>query len=512
MQESKNKKILYQDETLKKKFIQKWFWMYLFTFFWAPLLYLIRVVVSNDLPVADIGIIYSIVSIISIIAIFSDLWLNATMNYYLPKHYINKDHNKFKTLFFLSLIIKWITTIIIWILAFVFLENIANNYLGSAESVWVLQVFLIYFLTLNVFHLFQWFFHAVQDIFVQHFNDFLRKFLIAVWVIGVLFFDIGNMTMYSFAWLFGISGALVISVWFFFKKYFDTVKEWKIELKEGDIKKYILFGIWATLWSNALVLLDQIDQQMVLMFLWTEMAWYYANFISLVILMTFLFAPILGFIFPVVSEIVTKKQFHKLELLQNFFYKYVLVFSLSIWILLSVLGDVVAVVFFWEKYLFSWELLTYVAIFWFFKVMFLLNFSILMGLWKSKNRTLILLWVLFLNIVLNLIMIPLFWALWAWLTTVISWGIIAFSSFYMVHKNCKISFDYQFILKNLLTFVVLASLVYWYKEKIFILDDNFRLQNLLYLFVWGCGYFLIIWMMNYKEIMRVRRGFSEIRE
>jgi len=45
---------------------------------------------------------------------------------------------------------------------------------------------------------------------------------------------------------------------------------------------------------------------------------------------TVITAPVLGIIFPIVSEIMAKKDHAKLELLQNTLYKYFSVFALSI--------------------------------------------------------------------------------------------------------------------------------------------------------------------------------------
>ena len=95
------------------------------------------------------------------------------------------------------------------------------------------------------------------------------------------------------------------------------------------------------------------------------------------IVMLFL-SPILGLLFPIISELNSKGQIEKLRLLQNFLYKYFLVFAFSIVVLLLVFGEVLSVVLFGEDFLYSGTLLQYLAIFGIFKVLFTINLAILM--------------------------------------------------------------------------------------------------------------------------------------
>jgi O-antigen/teichoic acid export membrane protein len=55
---------LLQDETLAKKLITKGFWVYFFTFFVAPIGYILRMLVSNTLSVAEVGIFYSVLGLV----------------------------------------------------------------------------------------------------------------------------------------------------------------------------------------------------------------------------------------------------------------------------------------------------------------------------------------------------------------------------------------------------------------------------------------------------------------
>ena len=61
--------MLRSDETLSDKFIRKGFWIYFFMFLIAPLGYIIKMIVSRDLSVEEVGMLYGVISFISLISI-----------------------------------------------------------------------------------------------------------------------------------------------------------------------------------------------------------------------------------------------------------------------------------------------------------------------------------------------------------------------------------------------------------------------------------------------------------
>ncbi len=507
-----NSKKLFQDETLQEKFISRWRWIYIFTLLWAPLVYFSRIVMSNDLSVSEIGIFYSLISLIAIVSAFNDLWLRETLNFFLPKHWINRDFNKFTTLTYISLFVKISISLLIWVVVLYFITPLSKHYLWWTESKNIVYILVLFFIFFNLLEILKGFFQSVQDTFSQHLFEFGKKLFIALWVFIVFIFWVWDIANYSFTWMVGMWTISLLALIIFSKKYWKNINKGKFNIKEWQVTTYIKYWLLATLWTNAMILLENIDQQMILYFLWTETAWYYANFISLMMLMTFLFIPLIAFIFPVISEIKNKKQDKKLQLLQNFFYKYFIFLSLVIGMILSSLGDVISILFFWENYIFSWILLTYVAIFWVFKVIFMINFAILMWLWQWKSRTLIILFVLILNIIWNLILIPLLWAIWAGIATIISWIIIASCSLYLINKNCKISFDYKFFIKNLFLILWLWGVIFLIKWNFFVLDNDNYASNLLYLLLSIVVYLIIIFMFNSHTLLSLKKQIIKIKK
>lgn len=78
--------------------------MYLLSFIIAPAGYLIKLMVSRELSVEDIGLVYSIIGFIGLLSAFNDLGLTEALQYYLPQYMIDKEYGKAKTI----LIVTWI--------------------------------------------------------------------------------------------------------------------------------------------------------------------------------------------------------------------------------------------------------------------------------------------------------------------------------------------------------------------------------------------------------------------
>jgi hypothetical protein len=47
-----------QHSSLAEKFLKKGFWLYLFSFIIAPIGYVIKIVISGELTVSEVGILY----------------------------------------------------------------------------------------------------------------------------------------------------------------------------------------------------------------------------------------------------------------------------------------------------------------------------------------------------------------------------------------------------------------------------------------------------------------------
>ena len=74
-------KELLPDQTLGEKLIKKWFWLYFFVSD-RTTGYIIKVIISNTVSIADVGVLYSIIWLITIINVYNDLGLTESLQYF----------------------------------------------------------------------------------------------------------------------------------------------------------------------------------------------------------------------------------------------------------------------------------------------------------------------------------------------------------------------------------------------------------------------------------------------
>lgn len=465
---------LLQDETLSQKLIKKGFWLYLFWYLIAPGGYLIRLLISNspEVSVADVGILYSIISLISFLNVYNDLGLTESLQYFLPKFWIKRQYNQIKTTIWLSLGVQFLTAILIALGLWFGADWLAAEYFQSPIAAKILKYFCFYFLGINLFQTLQSIFIAFQKTFDYQFVEFI-KIWVTVWFTFFCFFtQRGRIEWYSLNWLWGLWIGIVIAGVLYLKKYRSSLMQGKFERNKPMLKTYRNYALWAFVGTNISNVFWQIIQQMVIYFLGAEAAGYYANFLSLFYLGNILIGPIIGLIFPMVSELIEKKEQKKLWLLFSFFYNYFSIFIVNISVIFLVLGPEIAIALFGKNYELSGQLFSLSWIFLVFNILTGFNFSVLAGLGKIKERVKILSIATVITIIFTFGTIKFFWlqgaSIGLWISYLTLWGV----SFPYLLKASTFSFQWKFIVKNLIILSILGGMLYLRKYHIWYFEEN----------------------------------------
>jgi O-antigen/teichoic acid export membrane protein len=131
---------------------------------------------------------------------------------------------------------------------------------------------------------------------------------------------------------------------------------------------------------------------------------------------------------------------------------------------------------------------------------------------KVKARAKIIFIALITNIVLNLIFIQVWGVIGAVAAMMISWIMLCCMSYREIDKDKEISFDRRYLIKNLISIGILSATIYYIKNKVFILEDIHRYENLFYFIIICIGYYICIAGINYKSIVLMKKEFSAIRK
>ncbi len=492
-----------QYKTLSEQFLRKGFWLYLFSFIIAPIWYIIKIIISNELSVEEVWILYGIISLITLISSFNDFWITDSLNHFIPKYITEKKYDKIKSILCYALLIQLTTWIIIWLFFILWAEYIANNHFKSIEAKNILKIFSLFFLWINLFQIVSTFFISIQNTLYNKIIDFFRMFFTLLLIVYLYLYDKWNIISFSFSWIIWLYLWVIIAFFIFYKKYYLIyLKEVKIIRNKLLFLKIFKYALWILLWAQAATILWQMDMQMIIYILWSKDAWYYTNYLSIIGIPFMLIWPIFWLLFPIFSEMHSKSEQLKIKetkyILQNNF----ILAWVSLNIFLFIFSEVIAYVLFWGKFINSWIILKYSILLLTFNFLLQINFNIMAWLWKVKERVKIISIVILFNFIMNLILIKAIWVNWAALATWIWWVIIWILSEYYLWKKYYTKFNIKNIVKNIIIFSTMWYILYIYILPIFNFEE-WRIKNLINLLIVIVIWIIIFLVTNQKELKKI---------
>lgn len=493
-----------QNNQLINNIIYKWFWLYFFTYLSAPLRYVTRVIIANspEVSVTEFWVLYSIISLISLLYTYNDLWLTESLLYFLPKFHVHKQFNNMKSIIYISLFSQIITWIIISIGLWFWSDWLALHYFKEGSASTILKYFCFYFIGTNILQVIQTIFRAFQKTFEYQVIEFIKAFSTMTFSCILLFTDFWNIEWYSLCRLWWIIVTIIFAI-ILYKNFQKTIIKWIFKRDKSTFKKYIKYALWALIWNWIWSLFWQIILQMVVGILWPEPAWYYSNFLSLFFIGTTLIWPIIFLIFPLTSEHIEQSWKEWISQLLSLFYSYfsVIIFSLSV--LFITLGPEIAFSLFGSKYHLSWILLSYTWIFLIFNLMASFNYNILSGIGKVKERVFITFSSLIITIIVAYLWIKNLWIYWASIAFWISNICTRLFSFLLLKKEWyHFSLNRNFIIRNCIVFIILWIIIIFTKKHIIQLNSN-RLISTIYLFLVWIIFYWIIWLININKTVKI---------
>lgn len=511
-------KNLLQEETLAHKLISKWFWAYVFVVFTAPLWYLIRLLASNALSVADVWIFYWVLSLITLLYSYNDLWLTESMQYFLPKYRLEEKKWQIKNTIGLSFFMQLITWIIIFCLLFFNAEWLAIHHFHEIAATNVIKIMSFYFLWYNLLQVSNSIFVAFQDTFNSWLLQFSNMFSALIFTAIFWVFASFNVSFFALAWIIWVT--MWISIWLIqiFRKYNHLLKLPRETVDKNIISTQFKYAFWVFLTANIWTLLWNVDQQLVVNRLGAESSGYFTNMLSLLNIFLCIVTPLLSLLFPVATELSTRNEKEKFKMLESAMYTHFAFLAIVMWWIFLVFWQEISVLLYGEKFRFSWELLQILWPCLIFNCLSSLNFYLLAWLGKIKQRFVILLVSLVVNVSCNIIVLfVLNLDLHAVITVLALSRIVQFIWWLIyIRKEYPFNFDRKFFLKNILIVWILCLLFRWVKNNSELFYPNQNRRQLLFMLAWICTIYvwIIAWFNRWKikslrnEIQKVRKSNS----
>lgn len=443
--------------SLSETLLKKWFWLYAFWYVIAPAWYIIKILVSWHISVSELGVLYGVISLVTLLSAFSDIGMSEMIKYYIPKFLEEKKYNEIKSIIVYSFLTQIITGLILASLFFWWSDIIAAHYFKTEAASQILKIFSLFFLWINTFQIITNYFLATQNTFWYKFLEFLRTAWILIAVFIFTLRDIHSLEIYSSAWIIGLYIGIIFWIVAFLRKWYsknlkDAQIVWSISLAQTIFSYSILTFLSAQAW----VILSQIDMQMIIFMLGTQDAGYYSVYLSLIMIPFLILWPIFPLLIPLCADLYSKKEFSKLGYLKTFFTKYFSLIWLISWVFLFVFSDYFSYWLFGKDFIPSGTILRYSSIFLVFNFLLQINFALLSGIGKVAIRLKIILFAIIVNTILNFVFISQIGVSGAALATGVGWFIIYAISEWSLVKTISSKLDRVFLWKNIFILFILS--------------------------------------------------------
>lgn len=492
-------------------------WVYAAAILIAPMQYIIRILVAKNLPLDQVGLIYSLLSLTGILAIYNDLWFREAIGYFYPQYLAKRDYNKSKTLIVTTLWIQIITSLLLAGALYLMSDYIAVHYLKDPTGQFIVQVFWVYLL----FYILLGF---VDGLFMIFQNAYWNKlitiinYIILVWFVVLVPYGIFEflgvkslMTGYTLAHIAPSIISIMIGVLVFWRMYYKTVSLGNFEWDWWEYKKIQTYALVVLFTNNILYLISQIDLQFMTFLFGTSQAGLYSYGMMVSNLIVTLLAPIAGLLYPLISHLRARDRQETMEKLLYALINYLWVLSLLWSLFLFTFSTEIVTLLFGATYHDAWLLIKRNLLFVAFATLNVILFSIYAGLGLAKKRVKMLAVVLVLsiigNIVLSRFMGPNGIALATWLTRCV---IFIYGYIDLRKEWIPLHIDTALLTKNLLVAVVGLSLIKFWLPYVVDIHVNVIWSVLIS----GTAYVAIVWLSNLwtiKNAITVAQQFISLK-
>ncbi|MFC1690847.1 flippase [Nanoarchaeota archaeon] len=429
-----------------KKFSKAIFLVYIFAFIGSVSSYLIRILFSRQLTIAEYGLVYAVISFIFLLAPLRDLGMYESEIFFMSKYVAKKDYKKAKGVLWISLLPQLIFGFVIAGIVYIVKGYLVLNFFRNPKADFLIDILLIMFLFGTLVPTLSAVFGAFQRLVIFNMKNYVNMTLI--FLFSLLFFYLGfgiNSTVYAYL---AAAFFLVIIHYILYKllikemcvkAYYDV----KMTKKIFGYALPILFSSFAT------ILLFYTDNLVLTWMKGTESVGYYNVVVPSLNVILVMITPLASVLFPVLSNFYHKKDSKMLSKVVSSLYNNLLIVTLPIAILFFLYSKEIIAFLFGAKYIPATFVLKVYILFFVFIALRSINFAVIAAIGKARERSRIMYYGAFINLILDFILIYYFDYLGAAIATGIGFIVMAYLTMRIIMKSINIKLDISAILGTL---------------------------------------------------------------
>jgi O-antigen/teichoic acid export membrane protein len=425
--------------------------------------YLTRLVLARQLGPEEYGLFYSVFTFIIFFLFFRDLGLGKAATKYISSYVPFKKFNKVKTVILSATSFQFISSILFGLVFFFLADTLATSYFKNPAAAPLMKILLIYILFSITFVLLKGFFSGFQKFKLYAAVDFSKNSIV---LLLLLFFFSMGFGVFAPVFAYVLVGPILLVLFLpFLLKTFPFFK-YKITQFKPITKKLFLFGIPVIFTGIGSKVIGYVDTLILTYFRPLAEVGIYNVVLPSAMMVLFASSSVASVVFPIFSELWAKKDNKKLVEGVRLIHKYIFLGLAPLVFALFSFSDVFLRVFFGAEYIVGSVTLRILLVGVLFFTLASINHSIISSIGRPAVVTRIILAAAGLNLLANIVFIPLWGIVGAGIATALSYGLALVLSTRATRRFIQIKIPVLAWIKTAFASLVFIGVVYLLREVI----------------------------------------------
>ncbi len=394
--------------------------------------YLIRILFARELTVSEYGLFYAVYALIFFFAPFRDLGLTESMLFYVNKYLVKRDKKRIKEVVLISLIPQLILGVILSIVFILSSHFLAVHYFKNILAQKVIIILSILFSFQTLYPTATNLFNALHEFTKSKLLDLLSKIFILLFAYILIKF-IPKVLIPAASYLLGYAVLSVLAIILLLKENYFFLKE-KTIFERILVKKMFNYALPILFSTGAGIILGYSDMILLTYLKGVEFVGLYNIALPCLNAIILLLIPLSHVLFPIISRSYHSKDHKRIKSILKLIYDNLLIFTLPLGLMFFAFAPLIIKVLFGVKYVAASNALRIFSLFFIFMAVRSINFSIIAGIGKPKERSIILYYGAGFNVLMDLLLIPKFGISGAAFATGLGYLLMAYLTFRLINK------------------------------------------------------------------------------
>ncbi len=288
------------DNSLSHKLLNGGFIILFFSVVTSPLGYLIRMLLSRSLTIEMYGLLYAVLSFISIFTMFNDLGFGFALTYFVPKYFAKKDYAKCWNLYKYDQYLELATSLLISVVLILSSDMLATHFFKHPDSKTLIYLFTFYLVGNGIVSSVQKLLIGLQQEIYYSSIEFFRMLFTFLFTLLFFLFDVHNILFFAASF---VSAYIFLTVFYtlLVRIKFGYIKS-KLEWDSILINKSFRYGFPTFLSTSLFTIISYTDVLFLTYFRDISTVGVYNVVLPIASISIFLFDPIRKMIVPVISQ------------------------------------------------------------------------------------------------------------------------------------------------------------------------------------------------------------------